>query len=142
MVVFNFQIYLHSNCNLYEGEPPKTWNSFIKNSVFILACLNFSRLKKYSPFGTIHLSRFFFPLLQTVFKLFNFDAFAIKSASAIFCFTFFTSAKCFPVRTFIIWRNNNNKKLLGPDQVNREAGAQGSYCFWSKSAEHSLTHSP
>ena len=119
-----------------------------KNGIYLEKLCIYSYLfklqspSKYSPFDVIHLSRFFFPLLQTVFKLFNFDAFAIKSASAIFCFTFFTSAKCFPVRTFIIWRNNNNKKLLGPDQVNREAGAQGSCCFWSKSAEHSLTHSP
>ena len=30
---------------------------------------------KYSPFYAIHLSRHFFPLLKTVFELFDFEAF-------------------------------------------------------------------
>ena len=42
---------------------------------------------EYSPFAVIHLSRYFFPLLKTVFELVNFDDF---SASAVFCFTTFT----------------------------------------------------
>ena len=44
------------------------------------------------------------------------------SASAIFCFTSSTHAKCFPLRTFFTWGNKQTKKpsCLGRDWVNRE----------------------
>ena len=61
------------SCLLYEGEPPKPQNLFIKNCVFILTCLNFRHLQR-----TPHLIQHywhFFPLLKTVFKLIGFDAF-------------------------------------------------------------------
>ena len=74
-------------------------------------------------------------IFSTAQKFFSvdFDAF---NASAVFCFTSSTSAQCFPVRTLLI-QGNKNKSPLGQNLVNREGGAQGSCCFWSKTAEHS-----
>ena len=58
----------------YEGEPPRTWNLFIKNFAFILICLNFSHLQ-----STLYLVQYtykmFFPLPKTVFELLDFNAF-------------------------------------------------------------------
>ena len=47
------------------------------------------------------------------------------SASAIFCFTSFTSAKCFPLRTFLSSR-------FGQDQMHKEGGAQNMPVFGQK----------
>ena len=47
-----------------------------------------------------------------------------------FCFTFSTSAKRFPFRTFS--SGQQQKKSLGQDWVNREGGAQGLHHVWSK----------
>ena len=53
---------------------PKTQNSFIKNYVIILTCLNFSHLQ-----STLHLIQYtyegVFSTAQKVFELVNFDAF-------------------------------------------------------------------
>ena len=66
-------IYLHLHGDYMRAHPPK-WNLFIKNCAFILTCLNFSHLQ-----SMLHLMQYthqnFFPLLETVFKLFSFVAF-------------------------------------------------------------------
>ena len=89
----------------YEGWPPKNRNLFIKICVFILTRLNFSHLQ-----STLHLMQYshwdVFPLLKTVFKVTDMPF----SASAIFCFTYSTLAVCFPLRTFFIQWNQQNKK--------------------------------
>ena len=79
----------------------------LKNCIFTLTYLNFSNLQ-----STIHLMPYtyqdsFSPLLKLVFYS---SYFMLFSASAVFCFTSSTSAKCFPLRTFFIQRNK--KKLL------------------------------
>ena len=105
-----------------------TQNLFIKNCIFILTCLNFSCLQ-----STFHLMQYTyadnFPQLRTVFELVNFDT--PFSASAVSCFTSSTSAKRFPLRTFIN-QENKNQSCSRRDRMNREGGAQGSCCFWSK----------
>ena len=55
-----------------------------------------------------------------------------------FCFTSFTSAKHFPLRTVFIQGNKQTNKKSGWDWVNREGGAWGSCCLGSKTAEHSV----
>ena len=89
---------------------------------------------KYSPFDAIHILRLF-PLLKTVFELVDFDAY---SAVAIFYFTFSTSTKHSHLRTFSF--GETKKNWSGQDWMNREGGAWGSGCFWSKIAEHSALH--
>ena len=89
---------------------------------------------KYSPCDAIHLSRHFFHCSKQFFNLLILVPF---SASAIFCFTSFTSAKHFPLRIFFIWRNKK-KCCYGRDRVNREGGAWGSCRLWSKTAERSV----
>ena len=75
-------------------------------------------------------TKMFFPLLKTVFELFDFDSFGF--CHCFFCFLFFvfvfcitssTLAKRFLLRTFFISRNK--KICLRRDQVNREHGAWG-----------------
>ena len=111
--------------------PKKPWDSFIKNSVFIFAHLNFCHLQ-----STFHLRYYtyqdFFPQLKTVFELVDFDAFQC------FChFLFHLShiSKMLPFEDFFHLgkQNKSNKqtdKMLGQDWVNREAGAQRSSPFW------------
>ena len=61
--------------------------------------------KLQSPASTFHLMQYtyrdVFPTAQNILMPF--------SASAVFCFTSSTSAKCFPLRTFFIW--GNKKKV-------------------------------
>ena len=63
------------------------------------------------------------------------------SASAIFCFTSFTSAKCFPLRDFFIWENKQKKVTRGEIPWGEirpigNVGHGGHAGFWSKTAEH------
>ena len=81
---------------MFKGRPPKTWHLFIKYCVFILTCLNFSHLQ-----GTLHLIQYtyqdvFFSTTQFV----NSSILMPFSASAVFCFTSSTLAKCFPLNPF------------------------------------------
>ena len=52
-----FQV--HPSCSIYEGEPQKTWNLYIKHDVFILTCVILQSSSKYSPFDAIQLPRLF-----------------------------------------------------------------------------------
>ena len=112
---------------------PKAPEFICKNCVFILTCLNFSHLQ-----STLHLMQYtyrnIFSSAQNCFWTHWFWCFLVLLL--FFCFTSFTSAKHFPLRTFFIWRNK--KSLLGRDQVNREGGTRGSCHFSSKTAEPSL----
>ena len=115
------------------GEPPKM--EFIYKKL----CLYSNMLKllsplKCSPFDAVHLSGHFFHCSKQFLNSLFLTPF---SASAIFCFTSSTLAKCFALRTFFI-QGNKKKSHLGQDQVNREGGTQGTCCFWSKTTEHSM----
>ena len=80
---------------------------------------------KYFPFDEIHISIHFFHCSK---QFLNSSILMPFSASAVFCFTYSTPAKCFPLRKIFIW--GNKKKSLGErDQVNKEDGAWGSCCF-------------
>ena len=57
------------------------------------------------------------------------------SASAIFCSASFTSAKCFPLRTFFI-QGNKNKVTRGKIRWIGRVGHQESCHFRSKTAQH------
>ena len=85
---------------------------------------------KYSPFDAIHLLRSFFHCSK---QFLNLSILVPFSASAIFCFTYSTSAKHFPLRT-----SRETQSHSGWDWVNREGGVEGSCCFGSKTDEHSV----
>ena len=89
--------------------------------------LNFSHLQ-----STLHLMQYtywdFFCTAQN--SVWTCLFWCLFSASAVFSFTSSTSATCFPLRTFFIWKGK--KSCLGWDHVNREGGAQGSSHFWQK----------
>ena len=114
-----------------RGTPKN--QEFIYKKLFILTRLNSSHFQ-----STLHLMQSihllgFFPHCSKQFL--NSSILMPFSASAIFCFTSLTSAKCCPLRTFFIWGNKTNQtnkqtKCLGQDWVNREAGAQRSSPFW------------
>ena len=110
--------------------PPKN-NLFIKNCVFILTCWNFSHLQ-----STLHLMQYtyqdIFSTAQNSFRTLHF--WCLLVLLQFFCFTSSTLAKCFPLRTFFIW-GSQKESLSERDWVNREGGAQGSWCFWSKTAD-------
>ena len=81
------------------------WNSFIKNCVLILTCLNFSHL---------HLMQYtywaFFFTAQNSFWTHWFRGRLVLLPFCLFvCFPSFTVAKHFPLRSFFIW---GNKKIL------------------------------
>ena len=61
-------------CLTYGGNPPKR-NLFIKKLCIYSYMFKLQSPSKYSPFEAIHLLRFFFPQLETVFELNDFDAF-------------------------------------------------------------------
>ena len=109
-----------------RGGTQKPWNLFINHCVFILTRLNFSPLQ-----STLHVMQCtywdFFPLLRTGL---NPSISIPSSTSAIFCFTSFTSAKRFSLRTFFHW--GNKKSRLGWDRVNRKGGAGGHAVFVQK----------
>ena len=87
----NFYIMYFSSYNhTYGGIPQKT--VLIKDCVFNCS----------TPI------KMFFPLLK---MFLNSCILMPFSASAVFCFTSSTSAKCFPLRTFSIWETN--KKVAG-----------------------------
>ena len=120
---------IYNSQNNFQVQSKKSpHNLFINNCVFTFTCLNLSP-SKYSPFDAIHLSRHFFYCSEQFLILMPF------SASAIFCFTSSTSAKCFSLRNFFIRVNKNGHS--GIDWVNREGVSWGSYHLWPKTAQHS-----
>ena len=85
-----------------RGNPPKL--ECIYKRLYIYSYMfKLQSPSKYSPFDAIHLSRHFFPTAQKQFL--NSLILMSFSASAVFCFTFSTLAKHFPLRTFFIWEN-------------------------------------
>ena len=87
---------------------------------------------KYSPFNITRLSRHFFHWSKQFLNVWVLMSF---SASAVFCFTFSTLGKYFPLRTFF-HPGKPKKYHLGHNQVTREGGTWGSCHFWSKTSEH------
>ena len=81
---------------------------------------------QFSPFDAIHLSRHFLHCSKQFLNLSTLMPFA---TSAIFCFTSFSSAQCFPLRTF--FTQENKRSCSGQGQVNREGGVPGSCWFGS-----------
>ena len=81
------------------GRIPKYQNLFIKNSVFILTCLNFSHLQ-----STLHLMQYtyrgFFPHCSKQFL--TLSILMSFSGSAVFCFISSTMAKLFSLRTLLM----------------------------------------
>ena len=89
---------------------------------------------KYSPSDATYLTRHFLTA-QNSFWTHRF--WCLLVFLPFFCFPSSILGKHFPFSTFFIWGNKWTKSCLGPDPVNREGGAQGSCCFWLKTAEHS-----
>ena len=87
---------------------------------------------KYSSFDAIHLSRHFCPCSKQFLNSLILRPF---SASAVFCFTSSTLAKCFPLRTFFI-QGNKNKVTRGKIRWIGRVGHQESCHFRSKTAQH------
>ena len=87
---------------------------------------------KYSPLDAIHPSRQFFHcskhFLNSILMPF--------SASVILLFHLFHMDKTFPFEEFV-HSGEQKKSYLELSWENREDGPQGSYHFWSKSAEYS-----
>ena len=106
---------------IYEGGPPKT--EFIYKKLCIYSyTFKLQSPSKYSPFDTIYLWRHFFYFSK---QFLNSSMLMPFSASAIFCFTFSTSATHFSLRTFFI-RQTKKKSLSQWDGVNRRGGAWAS----------------
>ena len=117
---------------IQRGLPKKIQNLFSKNCLFIVTCLNVSHLP-----STLHLMQYtyqdIFPLLKIVFKLVGFDAFY---SFYHFLFHPFHVSKMFPSEDFFhLWIFKSHS---GWDWVTKECGAQESWHFWSKTAEHSV----
>ena len=114
----------------------KKQHLFIKNCVFILTRLNFSHLQ-----STLHSMQYTYRdvFLYCSQQFLNSLIWMPFSASAIFYFTSFTSAKHFSLRTSFIL---GNKSCTGWFWVNWEGGAQGSCHFWTKTAEYSAQCGP
>ena len=94
----------------YEGDP-KNQRVFIKNCVFILTCLNFSRLQS-ALHWMQHTYRDVFShcskqFLNSILMVFSASAFCL-----FVCLTSSTSAKHFTLRTFFI-QGNKKKSCLG-----------------------------
>ena len=92
----------------YEGRPPKI-PEFIYKNCFYSYMFKLQSFSKYSPFDAIHLSRLF-STAQNSFWTHRF--WYLSVLLLVFCFTSSTSVKCFPLRTFFIWGNKQQKKLL------------------------------
>ena len=102
----------------YTRGDPENPEFIYKNCVFILTSLNFSHLQ-----STLHWMRY---TCRDVFfhcpkQFLNSLILMPFSASAVFCLTSSTSAKCFPLRTFLS-RETKKKCRSGQDRVNREGG--------------------
>ena len=85
---------------IYTRGTPKKLEFFYKKLCIYSYMFKLQSPSKYSRFDAIHLLRLFFPLLKTVFKHFDFDAFLLP-----FFPTSPTSVKHFSLRTFFIWGN-------------------------------------
>ena len=117
----------------YERGPQKNLEFIYKGCVFILTCVNFSHLQ--STLHFVHYTSQDF--LSTAQNSFWTCWFWCLFVFLLFLFHLLhIGKKCFPLRTF--FHQGNKKSHSGGVGVNREGGAQGSYCFWSKSAEHSV----
>ena len=84
-----------------RGRPPKLEFIYKKLCIHIYM-FKLQSPSKYSPFGAIHLSRYFFHCSK---QFLNLSILMSLSASAIFGFTSFTSAKHFPLKTFFTLGN-------------------------------------
>ena len=107
------------------GPPSKPWDLFIKNCVFVCTCLNLSHLQ-----SALHLMQYiYWDIFSHCSEQFLNSLILIPfSASAIFCFTSSTWAKCFPLRTSFIL--GNKKTGSGQNRLNREGGAWEVMPFW------------
>ena len=88
-----------------------------------------------SPFDVIHLSRLFYHCSKQFLKA---SVWMPCSASAVFLFHLFLFGNTFPFENFFYSGKQKNPSCARWDRVNRECGAWGSCCFWSKTAEHSV----
>ena len=124
-------IYIYIYIYIYDGGPKKHWNLFIKNCVFILACLNFSPLQ-----STLHLMQYTYQdVFSTAENSFLTQWFWCLLVLLPFLFYLFHIGK--NVSLWELFSSGETKKSrLGQDQVNRECRAQGSCGFCSKTAEH------
>ena len=85
-------------------DPRKPLEFIYKTSCIYSYMFKLQSSSKYSPFNAIHLLRHFFHCSKQVLNLLILMP---CRASAVFCFTFSTSAKCFP------WRPHQNVFLWG-----------------------------
>ena len=77
----------------------KIRNHLLKHCAFIFYMFKFQSPSKDPPFDAMHLLRLFFHCLK---QFLNLSILMPFSASASFCFTSSTPAKCFPLRIFFI----------------------------------------
>ena len=91
---------------------------------------------KYSPFDAIHPLRHF----STSKQFLNLSILIPFTASAIFCFTSSTSAKCFSLRTFFIQGNKQTKVAWGMIGWIGRVGRWGHAVFGQKllNTQHSV----
>ena len=101
----------------------------MKNCIFIFTCLNVSHLQ-----STLHWMQYtywdIFSTAQNVF--FNLLVLMPFSASATFCFTSSTLAKCFSLRTFFIQGNKQKKVSQGEIRWIGRVGHRGHAAFGQK----------
>ena len=115
------------------GGTPKPRNLFIKNCVFFSYMFILQTSSKCTLFDATDPSRQFFHCSK---QFLNSSILMPFSASAIFCFTSSTSAKCFPLRISFIQGNKAKVAVVEIEWIGRvrHGGHAG---FWSKIAQHS-----
>ena len=92
---------------IYKGDPQDPQNLCIKKLCIYSYMFKFQSPSNYSPLDVIYLSRHFSHCLK---QFLNSLTLMPVSASAIFCFISSTSAKHFPLRSFLI--QGNKKKVI------------------------------
>ena len=95
--------------DICEGDPKKP-RIYLQKILYYSYMFKLQSPSKYSPFDAIHLSRHFFHCSE---QFLNLSILMPSRVSAIFCFTSSTSAKCFPLKIFFIWRNKQKNSLWG-----------------------------
>ena len=118
-----------------RGGPPKLEFTY-KKLVYFSHMFKLQPPANYSPSDAMHLLSCFSHCSE---QFLNSSILTLFSASAVFCFPSFMSAKCSLLRAFFI---QGNKKKIHSRRVwvNREGRAPGSCHFGSKTAEHSARY--
>ena len=124
---------VHTHIHTYKGKPPKR-NLFIKKLCIYSHTFKLQSRSQYSPFDAMHLLRFCFPLLKTIFELFQFWCLL---GLPLFFISPLPHQQNLPFCGLFSSRQTNNQtKSLRVRSGEWEGWGIGSCHFWSTTAEH------